>query len=166
MNRAERWGTELAMLVRRQQDQERELDETKRKIDGLIEKIRTEPTETLYGPATGEFDAVNVSMATDAPVRPLRDLMSEVATQVPIVPGYAGETTSARFEPRLTNVPGEAAGWWDRPSDETAVVEMPTDVAMSAIVGCPRKHGGECWEPMRHVHTADGGIHPLPDSPR
>lgn len=131
MNRAEAWGAELAMLVRREHDQARELSETRDRIATLTAQICREPTDTLYGASTGEFAAVQLSQ--------------------PAHPGNVGH-----FE--------ASPGWATGAPDETMIVEMPTEVGMSALVRCPRADGGECWEPMVHVHTADGRLHPVPVS--
>lgn len=131
MNRAEAWGVELAVLVRREHDQVQELAETRGRIEVLTDRIRREPTETLYGPNTGEFAAVQLSR-----------------------PAHAENAGHFQAE--------ASPGWANAAPDETIIVEMPTEVGMSALVKCPRADGGECWEPMVHVHTADGRLHPLP----
>lgn len=48
MTEAERLGAELVMLMRRQYEQERELERTKHRIDDRVSRIRNLPSDQLY----------------------------------------------------------------------------------------------------------------------
>lgn len=74
MNRAEQVGAQLVMLIRRQRDQESELENTKRKIDDLMLEVYGFDPGTLYQ-STGEIPVIS-----SAPVSPA-DAMTEVFTR-------------------------------------------------------------------------------------
>lgn len=74
MSQAEYTGARLVMLIRRQRDQETELDRTRSEIDALLAEIHEMQPGALYQ-STGEIPVVSSS-----PVSPA-DAMTEVFTR-------------------------------------------------------------------------------------
>lgn len=86
-------------------------------------------------------------------------------------PSEAVTETFNAFGPPLPDKHANAGHILDREPQERGQSTMAWQpvadtIGMSHLVPCPRVRDGECPELQPHVHTADGGVHPLPAAVR
>ena len=145
MSNLERWGAELAMLLRREAQQRIDLDATAARIETVCAQIQAEPSGTLYGAGTGEHLTVERNSVGWA-VR---------SAAVPEQPKPRNEDPVPMPRPMREGTEHLDGG------STFALTPIGDTVTMPAIVPCPRTAGGDpasCGETMIHMHFADGTV--------
>lgn len=160
-NNLERWGAELAMLLRREVEQRAVLADTLDKIEEVCKRITTEPTGTLYGAGTGEHPELTVERnavgwAVTSPAEwahgtsPVQKPRNQAP--VPMARPMRDDHQDGGSTFRLTPI-----------ADSTSYAITET---LPAVVSCPgvglelgtQERHDLCPEVSVHVHTADGDV--------
>jgi hypothetical protein len=139
VSQAEYTGARLVMLIRRQRDQEQELERTKAEVDTLLADIYAMDPGALYQ-STGEIPVVSSSPVS--PAAAVTERFERVRNLDPIP--YRADRTDGGNTFRLT------------PIGDT-VVNMPAVRPGEAEV--PMIRCQLCQETFPHVHGEGGRIH-------
>lgn len=160
-NNLERWGAELAMLLRRETEQRAVLADTLDKIEEVCKRITTEPTGTLYGAGTGEHPELTVERNA------VGWAVTSPAEHIDPVE-WAHGTSSAQKPRNQAPVPMARPVRDDRQDGGSTfrLTPIADTVTLPAIVPCPgvglepgtRERHDLCPEVSPHLHTADGDV--------